>query len=200
MSFSSELIIHIFKQSIREWHADEHVLNPYKLETLEYLLYKNNQTDTIQWHEEDEIRRPDLPVERLILIKRNIDRLNQIRTDTVEKIDDLIYEQFRSIALLPSAQMNSETPAWLVDRMSILELKIWHMQEQTQRNDVAAAHISGCQTKLDTLLEQRKDMSTCLNQLLEDIRVGKRYFKVYRQMKMYNDQTLNPSLYGKTSG
>ncbi|MBY0426292.1 MAG: DUF4254 domain-containing protein [Cytophagales bacterium] len=196
MFLSSSKAIEVYQQSIRDWHKNsaEHP-NPFPEKSLENLFYRKNQIDTIQWHEEDEIRRPDLPDHQLVIIKRNIDKLNQIRTDLVETIDDYIFQLYKDVPRLPDCKMNSETPAWLTDRMSILELKIFHMDEQTQRLDVSEQHILTCQNKLRVLLEQRADMSQCLDELLEDIMTGKRFFKVYRQMKMYNDATLNPSLY-----
>jgi len=190
--------IEIYQQSILDWHKNLDVYpNPFPKNSLEHLFYHKNQVDTVQWHEEDEIRRPDLPDGDLVKIKRNIDRLNQERTNMVEIIDDHIFALFNGVHRHENAKMNSETPAWLIDRMSILELKIFHMQEQTLRNDVSHQHIATCKQKLDILLEQRKDMALCLDELLDDIANGIRYFKVYRQMKMYNDTSLNPALYKK---
>lgn len=199
MKISSQPILNIFQQSIADWHIQlKPHTNPFTEDSIEFLLYAKNHIDTIQWHEEDEIRRPDLADASLVNIKRNIDALNQKRTDLVEKIDDYVFSIFSQIDPLPQARMNSETPAWLIDRMSILELKIFHMHEQTLRTDATQEHIEKCKIKLSVLLEQRKDMSTCLDELIEEISQGKRYFKVYRQMKMYNDANLNPSLYSTT--
>jgi hypothetical protein len=196
MTLNSAQIIKIFIQSIADWHTQlKESRNPFAENSPEYLLYKKNQIDTIQWHEEDEIRRPDLPIEDLVKIKRNIDRLNQIRTDTVEKIDDWIVKLYENVSKKLGAKMNSETPAWLIDRMSILELKIWHMKEQTQRSNATPEHIEQCTYKLNILLEQRTDLSICLDELLADLSKGEKFVKVYRQMKMYNDKALNPSLY-----
>ena len=144
---------------------------------------------------EDEIRRADIPDSDIAKLKRQIDALNQERTNLVEVLDDYFLNLYKSVSLKPNARMNSETPAWLIDRMSILELKIYHMKEQTERTDVDQSHINQCKTKLEILLEQRKDMSNCLLELLNDLRDGNKYMKVYRQMKMYNDKNLNPSLY-----
>ena len=144
---------------------------------------------------EDEIRRADIPDSDIAKLKRQIDALNQERTNLVEVLDDYFLNLYKSVSLKPNARMNSETPAWLIDRMSILELKIYHMKEQTERTDVDKSHINQCKTKLEILLEQRKDMSNCLLELLNDLRDGNKYMKVYRQMKMYNDKNLNPSLY-----
>lgn len=151
----------------------------------------------MQWHLEDIIRLPDIdPVEGL-KIKRRIDQSNQDRTDTVEKIDDHFLEQFRNITPKPGTRINSETPAWLLDRMSILMLKIYHMKEQRERTDASADHIARCRAKLNVLLEQKGDMQLAFDELIEDIGKGNRRFKVYRQMKMYNDASLNPMLYNQ---
>lgn len=189
----------IFQQSIDDYHVhdnlDSPMRNPYHEGSFEYLLYKKNWIDTVQWHLEDIIRMPDInPVEAL-QIKRRIDKSNQERTDTVELMDDYFMEQFRHVQYSPDARINSETPAWLLDRMSILLLKIYHMREQTQRTDADAEHIARCTTRLNILLEQKEDMRLAFDQLIEDISSGRRRMKVYRQMKMYNDATLNPVLY-----
>jgi hypothetical protein len=182
--------------SILDWHkANQPTSNPYPDGDFLYLIYKKNQIDTIQWHIEDEIRRPDLPPEELVKFKREIDALNQQRTDTVELLDDKIFEIFKEIPRLPSSKMNSETPAWLLDRMSILELKIFHMKEQVDRKDTTPEHHTKCSEKLAILLNQRLDLQTCFQELTDDLASGKKYMKVYRQMKMYNDDKLNPSLY-----
>ncbi|MDL5049189.1 DUF4254 domain-containing protein [Oscillatoria amoena NRMC-F 0135] len=191
----------IFQQSIDDYHVHDHVdtpiKNPYSPDRFEYLLYLKNWIDTVQWHLEDIIRLPDInPVEALA-IKRRIDKSNQDRTDTVEKLDDYFIEYFKGVTPKPTAKINSETPAWLLDRMSILMLKIYHMKEQTERKDASADHIAKCETKLNVLLEQKMDMHMAFDQLMEDIRNGDRKMKVYRQMKMYNDASLNPMLYQK---
>jgi hypothetical protein len=136
-----------------------------------------------------------LPASDLVKLKREIDKLNQERTDTVEILDDLIYSYYKDTPKTSSARMNSETPAWLLDRMSILELKIYHMEEQVNRNDTSPEHKNKCAEKLNILLEQRSDLQNCFNDLTDDLSSGKKYMKVYRQMKMYNDEKLNPSLY-----
>ncbi|EPG66478.1 DUF4254 domain-containing protein [Leptospira wolffii] len=198
MKLDSAQVVGIFKKSVEDWHKEEKASpNPYPESSDESLFYKKNQIDTIQWHVEDEIRRPDLPDSELVQFKRKIDALNQERTDLVEQIDDRISAQFATVERKPNARMNSETPAWLIDRMSILELKIYHMDEQTRRKDVGTEHIETCKRKLAVLLEQRKDLSVCLDELLDDLSKGDKFYKVYRQMKMYNDKSLNPSLYTK---
>jgi len=184
-------------QSILDWHRNlKPTENPHE-DIFLYLIYKKNQIDTIQWHVEDEIRRPDLPPTELVKFKREIDALNQERTDTVELLDDRFLIAFQDIPRLESARMNSETPAWLLDRMSILELKIYHMEEQTQRRDTDPNHIESCRAKLKILLSQRADLQTCFRELVDDLENGRKFMKVYRQMKMYNDEKLNPALYGK---
>ncbi|MCC6274373.1 MAG: DUF4254 domain-containing protein [Leptospiraceae bacterium] len=198
MELIANSVIQIFQNSVIAWHENEsEASNPFPDGTLEFKLFKKNQIDTIQWHVEDEIRRPDIPDKEIVNLKRKIDKLNQERTDTVEWLDDYLVKEFESVPRKQNAKMNSETPAWLIDRMSILELKIYHMNEETKRKDVSDSHIQACQKKLDVLMDQRKDMSGCLNDLFQDLSNGVKYIKVYRQMKMYNDQNLNPALYKK---
>jgi hypothetical protein len=196
---SAEQCYKAFERSIADYHkfddVDRQIANPYAEGSFEALLYSKNWIDTVQWHLEDIIRKPEIDPKDGIAIKRRIDKSNQDRTDTVEKIDDYFLEQFRSVQPKNAARMNSETPAWLLDRMSILLLKIYHMKEQTERKDASAGHIDKCRQKLSVLLEQRNDMQTAYDELIEDISNGNRKFKVYRQMKMYNDSSLNPMLY-----
>ena len=192
--------ISIFQASISGWHDQlKPAENPYGENSINFLLFKKNQIDTIQWHKEDEIRRTDLPALAFVELKRSIDQLNQQRTDLVEMIDDYFIEMFAAYPVKNNARLNSETPAWMIDRMSILELKIWHMQEQTDRKDVSASHINQSVEKLEILLGQRTDLAACLDQLQDERTQGKARFKVYRQMKMYNDKSLNPSLYNAPS-
>ena len=190
-----------FQKSIDDYHVQDHVdtpvKSPYEATSFEDLLYRKNWIDTVQWHLEDIIRLPNInPVEAL-QIKRRIDKSNQDRTDMVEKMDDYFLDQFKHVQPKSTAKINSETPAWLLDRMSILLLKIYHMKEQVDRKDVSAEHIAKCQAKLAILLEQKTDMQMAFDQLMEDILYGDRKMKVYRQMKMYNDASLNPMLYQK---
>jgi hypothetical protein len=198
--FSAAQCYQIFQQSIDEYHkkdnVDAVVMNPFSFQSFESLLYVKSWIDTVQWHLEDIIRKPDINPAEALQIKRRIDKSNQERTDTVEKIDDYFLEQLKNIQPKPVARMNSETPAWLLDRMSILMLKIFHMKEQVERKDASPQHIAKCQDKLNVLLEQKADMQMAFDELIEDIRAGNRKFKVYRQMKMYNDNSLNPMLYG----
>jgi hypothetical protein len=191
----------IFSQAIRDYHlkdnVDTPVKNPYDRDTIEYSLYLKCWIDTVQWHYEDIIRDPHIdPVEALAL-KRRIDRSNQDRTDLVEDIDSYFRQYYHEVKPLPDARLNTESPAWAVDRLSILALKIYHMREQTERQDATDAHRELCQQKLDVLLEQQHDLSAAIDQLLEDISQGRIYMKVYRQMKMYNDPDTNPVLYKK---
>jgi hypothetical protein len=198
---SAEACYEAFQKSIEDYHVKDDVdalmNDPYAKGSFEHLLYAKNWIDTVQWHLEDIIRNPGInPVEGIAL-KRRIDKSNQDRTDLVEKIDDYFLQCFKDAKPAPDARINSETPAWLLDRMSILLLKIYHMREQTLRTDVSAEHLSKCNQKLTVLLEQRTDMRNAFDELMEDIGTGVRRFKVYRQMKMYNDESLNPALYAQ---
>jgi hypothetical protein len=200
MSFT-EKANQIFQQAIRDYHLKDHVdtpiNNPYEQGSIERSLYLKCWIDTVQWHLEDIIRDPHIdPIEALAL-KRRIDRSNQDRTDLVEEIDSYFRQLYSGVKVQADARLNTESPAWAVDRLSILALKIWHMKEQTERTDADAGHIQKCQGKLDVLLEQQVDLSTAIDQLLEDIEAGRKYMKVYRQMKMYNDPATNPILYKK---
>lgn len=190
----------IFHQVIEKYHeantVDQEFSNPYDRDEqlLEHLLYRKCWIDTVQWHYEDIIRDPNIdPVEALKL-KRQIDASNQDRTDTVEYIDSYFLEKFKHVQPKENATINTESPAWGIDRLSILALKIFHMNEEANRFDASQEHQLKCQAKLDVLLDQRVDLSMAINQLLEDIEKGDKYMKVYRQMKMYNDDELNPVL------
>lgn len=196
-----ELSNHIFSTAVQDYHktdnVDAPIHNPYAEGTIEHDLYLKNWIDTVQWHLEDIIRDPQIdPVEALAL-KRRIDHSNQERTDLVERIDSYFWEQFHNIQPQPDAKINTESPAWAIDRLSILHVKIYHMQEQVNRTDVSAEQHEKCTQKLSVLHEQLQDMTTSISQLLSDYASGARIMKVYRQMKMYNDPTLNPVLYGK---
>ena len=191
----------IFIRAINDYHLTDDVntpiRNPYQKDSIEYSLYLKCWIDTVQWHYEDIIRDPHIdPVEALAL-KRRIDRSNQDRTDLVEEIDSWFRQYYSKVVPQPDARLNTESPAWAVDRLSILALKIYHMQEQVDRKDADAEHIAKCKAKLAVLLEQQKDLSLAIDQLLDDIAEGKKYMKVYRQMKMYNDPDTNPILYKK---
>lgn len=198
MSFS-EHCNNIFNQAINDYHVTDNVdtmiNNPYNRDSIDNRLYLKCWIDTVQWHYEDIIRDPHIdPVEALSL-KRRIDRSNQDRTDLVEQIDGYFYHEYSQVSVLPDATINTESPAWAVDRLSILALKIYHMHEQVERKDAEEKHKQVCEEKLKVLYEQQKDLSTAIDQLLDDVAAGRKYMKVYRQMKMYNDPSTNPVLY-----
>ena len=200
MSFTEHSNL-IFGQAIRDYHLTDNVdtpmNNPYERGTIDYNLYMKCWIDTVQWHFEDIIRDPHIdPIEALNL-KRRIDRSNQDRTDLVEEIDRYFRHKYSEVKPLPEARLNTESPAWAIDRLSILALKIYHMREQVERDDADNEHRAKCAAKLDVLLEQQKDLGLAIDQLLEDIEAGRKYMKVYRQMKMYNDPSTNPILYKK---
>lgn len=191
----------IFNQAIHDYHVkdniDTPICNPFDEGTIENRLYLKCWIDTVQWHFEDIIRDPEIdPVEALAL-KRRIDKSNQDRTDLVEQIDSYFRELYKEVKVDADARINTESPAWALDRLSILALKIYHMKEQAERTDATPEHVAKCKAKLSVLLEQQKDLSTAIDQLLEDIAAGRKYMKVYRQMKMYNDVDTNPVLYKK---
>lgn len=198
MTFT-ELCNPIFVQVIKDYHVKDNVdtpiANPYPENTIEHDLYLKNWIDTVQWHFEDIIRDPAIDPAEALVLKRRIDKSNQDRTDLVELIDSYFYTRFKDVTPLPDATINTESPAWAVDRLSILALKIYHMREQVERPDATAEHKAQCQKKLDVLLEQQKDLSSAIDQLLADIEAGRKYMKVYKQMKMYNDPDTNPVLY-----
>ncbi|MBR1541806.1 MAG: DUF4254 domain-containing protein [Bacteroidaceae bacterium] len=197
----TELSNSIFNQVIADYHKNDHVdtpiQNPYPLRSIEYYLYLKNWIDTVQWHLEDIIRDPNIDPVEALKIKRRIDKSNQDRTDLVELIDSYFLDKYKDVEILPDASINTESPAWAIDRLSILALKIFHMREQVERIDSTPEHHESCQQKLNVLLEQQKDLSSAIDQLLADIEAGRKYMKVYKQMKMYNDPSLNPVLYGK---
>ena len=189
----------LFERQIVEYHktdsVDAEMKNPYGSGMFEAVLWEKSWVDTVQWHLEDLVRPDDVDPVYALQLKRRIDRSNQHRTDLVERIDDHYMMLFKDVALLPDARINTETPAWAVDRLSILALKIYHFAIEAGRGDVE--HRAKCQAKLDTLLTQRADLTTAIDELLEDLAAGRRVMKLYRQMKMYNDPSLNPMLYKK---
>lgn len=190
----------IFKEVIEKYHeintVKQEFKNPYdhENELLEHLLYRKCWIDTVQWHYEDIIRDPNIDPVAALKLKRQIDASNQDRTDTVEYIDSYFLEKYKSVTPKAHATINTESPAWGVDRLSILALKIYHMEEEANREGASQEHRLKCKSKLDVLLEQRVDLSMAIDQLLEDISNGDKYMKVYKQMKMYNDDELNPVL------
>lgn len=200
MTFT-ETAIKIFNQAINDYHVTDNVdtpiKNPYNRDEIENRLYLKCWIDTVQWHYEDIIRDPHInPVEALTL-KRRIDQSNQDRTDLVEQIDSYFRQLYSEVNVQEGATINTESPAWAIDRLSILQLKIYHMKEEVNRQDASPEHKAKCRAKLDVLLEQNIDLPTAIDQLLADIEAGKKYMKVYRQMKMYNDPSTNPVLYKK---
>lgn len=195
--FSEEAFV-VFEKSILDYHilnrVDQPEINPYPKTELTHLLYKKNWIDTVQWHYEDLIRDPEIDPAKALLLKRKIDASNQERTDLVEYIDGYFLNKFQTVKPHSGATINTESPAWAIDRLSILALKIYHMQEEVNREDASDHHRELCNQKLYVLWEQRKDLSSAIDQLLLDIEEGRKYMKVYKQMKMYNDQELNPVL------
>ena len=191
----------IFHQSVEDYHLTDNINqpcnNPYPDGTIEHDLYQKNWIDSVQWHLEDIIRDPDIDPQEALLLKRRIDKSNQDRTDLVEQIDSYFWTKFHSIKPLPDATINTESPAWAIDRLSILHLKMYHMQEQVNRIDASAEHIQKCKDKLHVLLQQYSDLSEAISCLLKDYASGKRIMRVYKQMKMYNDANTNPVLYRK---
>ena len=191
----------IFNQAIADYHIkdniDTPINNPFAEGTIENRLYLKCWIDTVQWHFEDIIRDPQIDPAEALVLKRRIDKSNQDRTDLVEQIDSYFREVYKDVKVQDDARINTESPAWAVDRLSILALKIYHMKEQVNRPEASAEHKAKCQAKLNVLLEQQVDLSTAIDQLLEDIEVGRKYMKVYRQMKMYNDPSTNPVLYNQ---
>ena len=191
----------IFNQAIADYHIkdniDTPINNPYEDGSIENSLYLKCWIDTVQWHFEDIIRDPQIDPAEALILKRRIDKSNQDRTDLVEQIDSYFRELYAKVKVLPDARINTESPAWAVDRLSILVLKIYHMQQEAHRKEASEEHRTQCETKLRILLEQEKDLCTALDQLLNDIQHGRKYMKVYKQMKMYNDPALNPILYGQ---
>ena len=190
----------LFQEVIQKYHIEDRVdqpfENPYNAneDLLKHLLYRKCWIDTVQWHYEDIIRDPDIDPVAALTLKRQIDASNQDRTDTVEYIDSYFLEKYKEVRVQPDATINTESPAWGIDRLSILALKIYHMNEEATRTDASQEHRDACQKKLEVLLEQRVDLSTAIEQLLGDIASGRKYMKVYKQMKMYNDDELNPVL------
>ena len=196
--------ISIFNQAIKDYHikdaVDQKFHNPFdeNKQLIEHLLYRKCWIDTVQWHYEDLIRDPNISPDEALKLKRKIDASNQDRTDTVEYIDSYFLDKYKNVEVKPDATINTESPAWGIDRLSILCLKIYHMREEAERNDASPEHRRKCQEKLNVLLEQQKDLSTAIDQLLDAIANGDKYMKVYKQMKMYNDDQMNPVLRNKS--
>ncbi len=195
----SSTCIEVFKQAVAAYHlhnnVDQAVNNPFAEGSFEHLLYAKNHVDTVQWHLEDIVRDPHIDPVAGIELKRRIDRSNQVRTDMVEQIDDYFLDLYSGVDTVANAKLNTESPAWAIDRLSILILKIYHMQEEAVRVEATEEHRAKCSAKLHVLLEQQTDLSGSIDELLAEISEGKKQMKVYRQMKMYNDPSLNPVLY-----
>ncbi len=191
----------IFQRAVMDYHVADNVdairPNPYPEQSIEALLYQKCWVDAVQWHLEDIIRNPSIQPSEALTIKRRIDSSNQVRTDMVEMIDSYFLQLYQNVKILPTATINTESPAWAIDRLSILHLKIYHMEIEANRMDASDTHRLQCTKKLEILKEQLADLSTAIDQLLEDIQTGHKYMKVYKQMKMYNDPALNPILYTK---
>lgn len=200
MTFT-ELCNPIFIESIDDYHrtdnVDTPIHNPYPVKSIEYYLYLKNWIDTVQWHFEDIIRDPNINPGAALVLKRRIDKSNQDRTDLVELIDSYFLDKYKDVTPVEGATINTESPAWAIDRLSILALKIYHMRKEVERTDTTPEHHAQCEKKLNVLLEQKKDLSAAIDQLIADIEAGRKYMKVYKQMKMYNDPALNPVLYGQ---
>ena len=197
----SSLAIKVFEKSVDDYHVYDDInrsaSNPYDKKDFEHLLYEKNWIDTVQWHYEDIIRDPDIDPKEGMSLKRLIDSSNQNRTEMVEYIDSYFLKLYSNVSPKTGAKVNTESPAWALDRLSILILKIYHMKEESLREDVSEQHRNTCTEKLQVLLEQQKDLSESIDELLEDLSKGEKKMKVYKQMKMYNDETLNPVLYKK---
>jgi len=195
----TKLFREIFNNSIEEYHVLDNVEtkinNPYNKGSIEALLYHKNWIDTVQWHFEDIIRDPEINPDAALSLKRKIDASNQERTDMVEYIDSYFLNKFKNVTKKDDASLNTESPAWAIDRLSILYLKIYHMRQETTRENVSESHIEACTVKLNILLEQEIDLTNAIDELLSAMERGDKYMKVYKQMKMYNDDNLNPILY-----
>lgn len=197
--YHPETMARIFRLAIDDYHAqnilEPEINNPFTQDKFTQVLYAKAWIDTIQWHIEDEIRAPDIALPLVLAYKRKIDALNQRRTDTVEQIEDLYSAAFAHITPRSGARFNTETIGWAIDRLSILQLKIVHMTDETLRPDATQEHKRKCEQKCQVLHQQHRDLCTAISALLEDIQSGVVHFHTYRQMKMYNSADLNPVLY-----
>ncbi|MBQ0007778.1 MAG: DUF4254 domain-containing protein [bacterium] len=190
----------VFDKAVKDYHltdnVDSKMPNPYKQGSIEYDLYTKNWIDTVQWHLEDIIRDTKIDPVQALALKRRIDHSNQDRTDLVERIDSYFYEMYSQVKPSDGAKINTESPAWAIDRLSILHVKLYHMKVEVDRKDVTPEHHEKCAKKLAVLQEQFSDLTSAINDLLNDYQTGNKVMKVYKQMKMYNDPELNPVLYG----
>ena len=198
MTITSTLFNRIFQESIETYHVTDDIHfpcpNSYEKGTLGFLLFEKNWIDTAQWHMEDLIRVVDVDPAEAIQLKREIDVSNQLRTDRVEQLEDFFFSHFSGVKVEENARMNTETIGWAIDRLSILNLKLYHFREETEREGISPEHRQKCEQKLAILQEQYADLSQSIDDLLDEIAAGKCQMKVYRQMKMYNDAELNPML------
>lgn len=189
----------IFDKATAAYHVTDRVdapyTNPYPAGSIEAILFDKNWIDVNQWHMEDLIRAPQINPAEAVVLKRRIDSSNQERTDMVENIDSWFRDKYQDVKVLEGATINTESPAWAIDRLSILAVKIYHMRAEAEREDATDGHREKCSAKLAVLLEQRVDLTDAIDTLLDDIAAGRKYMKVYRQMKMYNDADTNPVLY-----
>ncbi len=197
LDITSQICNKIFSKSLQAYRCamlDRPAEAIEGLSELERILYQKQQIDNEQWDLEDEIRNPKISSERGMELKRKIDKLNQERTDLVESLDDMIFDSMQGVDYQPNARISTETPAWAIDRLSILHIKIYRMSGEAVREDASAAHRAECRQKLVILERQLKDLSSAIDCLLEDMRNGRCQAKTYKQMKMYNDPELNPML------
>jgi len=176
-----------------QWHQDAPGIAGTGLEAL---VIQQHRQNFALWHEEDRARATLASAQEIAQTKRNIDSLNQVRNDLVEAIDHELLQQLESTDVKMTGELHSETPGMIIDRLSILSLKIFHTREQTERNDADSEHRQRNRERLEILLQQRKDLADCLTVLWRDVQTGRRRFKLYRQLKMYNDPELNPEIYG----
>lgn len=189
----------IFQQAVEQYHVHDDInkmpQNPFQEGGLEHLLFSKNWIDTVQWHLEDIIRDENIHSDEALVIKRKIDASNQKRTDLVEYIDAWFLHQYQDVVLKENFRLNTETPAWAIDRLSILVLKVYHMNIEAHRQDASDEHRAACEEKLRILLLQKRDLIQSIDELLSAIEKGEVKMTVYKQMKMYNDESLNPILY-----
>lgn len=194
-------LVLIFERCIHYYHklndVNQEIVNPYEKKSFEGILYRKCWIDTVQWHYEDIIRDDEIKPKEALALKRKIDQSNQKRTNLVEVIDDYFMDEFKDVNPQKNATMNTESIAWAIDRLSILALKIYHMAEESSRISATRNHRTKCLEKLSILNDQKSDLCMAIDQLIRDILDGKKVMKVYRQMKMYNDEDLNPILYKK---
>jgi hypothetical protein len=192
-----QAVARLHEETVARWHEGEPD-NPY--EDFLALVCQQHQYNYLLWHEEDVARSPDVTDARIAMVKRAIDGYNQQRNDWIERLDEALIEQLADAGAKPQpgARLNTETPGSAIDRLSIMALRIYHLEEQLERSDVDRTHVDRVTQRLERCRVQRADLSQSLAELLGDLAAGRKVLKVYRQMKMYNDPTLNPYLYRRT--